>query len=242
MKKIILAALASFVVFTGAYASDNNKQYFTVEADAIVRVKPEKVVLNVGAVTRGKNLIETKKKNSDIIKKAIEYCKKAGIAEKNIQTDYLNLRPMYKDYDTYETSFYIEQNLCIILEDISKYDAVLTELINLGINQVNDIDFQVNDLKKYRNESRKLAIAAAKERAAFLAQEAGIKLGDIANITDQSRSWFPFGRFGGNMVSNVSQNMMQSAGSGGGDVPETLALGMVSVKSNIVLTYEIKNK
>jgi uncharacterized protein YggE len=245
MKKVFFASLVSAFIFTGICLADNNKQYFTVEADAIVRVKPDKVVLNVGIDKRGKNLGETKRKCSDILKKAIEYCKKEGIQEKNIQTDYINIRPVYKEYDNYETQYFVEQNISIILENVSKYDEFLTALIDLGINQVNYIDFQVNDLKKYRNESRKLAIAAAKERAAFLAQEAGFKLGDIVNLTDYSRNWFPFGRYGGaNMLSNVSQNMAQSGGTDGGnsDNPDTLAPGMVSVKSNIVLTYEIKNK
>lgn len=240
MLKNFLAVLAASVFFASfAAAADNNKQYFTVEADAIVRVRPDKVVLSIGVEKRGKILTETKKKSTDIIRKAIEYSKKQGIPEKNIQTDYISIQPIYKDYDNDEKQYYVAQNISIILENVEKYDEFLTALLDLGINRVNYVDFQVNDLKKYRNESKKMAIAAAKERAAFLAQEAGFKLGNIVNLSDVSRSWFPFGN---NMLSNVSQNMAQAGGAGQGssDEPDTLAPGMVSIKSTIVLTYEIK--
>ena len=240
MKKIILAVFASVLIFSGVYAA-GSKQYFTVEADAIIRAKPDKVVLSVGVITKGKSLSETKKRNSDIIKKAIEFCKNSGIQGKNIQSDYINISPEFRNYETYEIQFIINQNFNIILEDISKYDEILSGLLELGINQVHGIDFQVNDLKKYRNESRKLAVAAAKEKAAFLAQEAGIKLGNIININDFSSNWYPFGRFAGNRAANISQNMAQAGGAGGGDMPETLAPGMVSVRSSIILTYEINH-
>jgi uncharacterized protein YggE len=238
MKNKIFMTLMLLFVLSGFSLAQDNKQYFKVEADAIVRVKPDKAVVDVGVISKGKNLADTKKKNADIIKKTIEYCKKSGIPEKNIQTDYLSIRPEYKSYDTYETYFIIEQRLTIILEELSKYDEVLTELLNFGINQVNSINFQVNDLKKYRNEARKLAIAAAKERAEYLSKEVGIKLGNIVNMSDYTSNWYP--RIMSATANIMSQNVSQSVGSQGSDSYDTLAPGMVSVKANIGLTYEIK--
>ena len=238
MKKKIIAVLSVYFVFAGFVFAEDSNHYFTVEADAIVKVKPDKVVLDVGAISKGKNLAETKMKNADIIKKTIEYCKKQGIPEKDIQTDYLNIHPEYKNYDTYETHFIVVQRLTVILEDISKYDAVLTELLNFGINQVNNISFQVNDLKKYRNEARKLAIAAAKERAEYLSTEVGVKLGDIVNMSDYASNRYP--RDISLSANVISQNISQASDFGESDSYDTLAPGMISVKANIVLTYEIK--
>jgi uncharacterized protein YggE len=235
--KFFFAAALSFI-FASFVLADNGRQYFTVEADAIARAKPDKVVLDVGVITKGKNLAETKKKNSDIIKKAIEYCRKSGIEEKNIQTDYLNIRPEYRNYDTYETYFIVNQRLFVILEEISKYDEVIAQLLEFGINQVHNVAFQVNDLKKYRNEARKLAIAAAKERAKYLSEEAGIKLGNIINVSDYLGSGYQSSSaFAANAV---SQNISDVGGSGNLFSTDSLAPGMISVKANIILTYEIK--
>ena len=160
-----------------------------------MKVKPDRVVFGVGVITRSADLMEAKKKSFDAVKKAIEYCKKAGIAEKNIKTDYINIQPEWKNYEKLESTYVVEQNLSIILDDVSKYEEMITELLKTGMNNVGYVDFQTTELKKYKNESRKLAIEAAKERAEFLAGETGITLGKIINISDASISWFPFAHY-----------------------------------------------
>ena len=241
MKRIMLTIC---IIFTVSFAfAQERENLFTVSADAIVRVKPDKVVLNIGIIAKGKNLLETKKTVSAAITKSIAYCKQQGIPEKNIGTNYVNIRPVYDDYRSItELYYHIDQNISIILEDISKYDNILTQLLSFGMNQVLSVDFQVTELKKYRNEARRLAIRAAKERAEFLAAEAGIKLGEIRNINDQSSSWHPYW-MRGNSMANTSQNMQQSGGGeSGSDDNGAFAPGMISVRADITLIYEIKNR
>lgn len=238
-KRIAIVFAMMFSVYCVAFAG-KSAGVFTVEADAIVKTAPDRVVFNVGVISRSVDLMDAKKKNFDAIKKAIEYCKKAGIPEKNIKTDYINIRPEWKNYDKLESTYVVEQDLSIILDEVSKYEEVITELLKAGMNKVGYINFQTTKLKEYKNESRKLAIQAAKERAEFLAREAGIKLGRIVNISDVSTSWFPFGGSGSFSGANIiSQRMVQNGGQSE-DLAEAAAPGMVSVRSQIVLTYEIK--
>ena len=241
MKRFILAVL-SLAAFSGFAFAGAENQFFTVEADAVVRARPDRVLIGIGVLSKGRDLAETKKKNSDIIKKAIDSCVKAGVPAKNIKTDYVNIRPEFRNYETLEKNFSVDQNLSVMIEDISKYDEILTELLNIGMNQVRYIEFQTSDLKKYKNESRKLAIAAAKERAEFLALEAGIKLGDIVNLTDAGINWPPYARGVYGSYANTVQNAAISGGGQSGGGEDSFAPGMVSVKSNITLTYEIKRK
>ncbi|MDR3113273.1 MAG: SIMPL domain-containing protein [Endomicrobium sp.] len=239
MKKVF-AVLAVLFIFSGAVFAGENDQYFTVEADAIVLVKPDKVVLGLGVFTKGKNLLETRKKNSAIVKKSIEYCKQCGISEKDIQTGYLNVRPEYRTYESSETNFTIEQRLTVVLEDISKYDEILTELLSFGVNRVNDVNFQINDVKKYRNEARKLAITAAKAKAEFLSKEAGFKLENIISMSDFTNEFYPRG---GLLHSNViSQTIQADAGSIGGNFYDTFAPGMIPIIAKVALIYKVANK
>ena len=240
MKKSILTAFTLMLAISCLAFADKNSREFIVEADAIVKVKPDRVVFGVGVITRSADLMEAKKKSFDAVKKAIEYCKKAGIAEKNIKTDYINIQPEWKNYEKLESTYVVEQNLSIILDDVSKYEEMITELLKTGMNNVGYVDFQTTELKKYKNESRKLAIEAAKERAEFLAGETGITLGKIINISDASISWFPFGRYRNIMSANIiSQNTMQSS-SVSENMMDAVTVGMVSIHSQVVLTYEIK--
>lgn len=234
MRRIFLAVCVSFFMGSVAFA-EMPLDSLVIGADAVVRVKPDKVVLNMAIISRGKNLRETKKTVSDIIKKSISYCRQQEIPEKNIGTNYIRISPEYSSQKSLSESYFeVEQSLSIILEDLSKYEDVVTALLDFGMNRIRSIEFQVTDLKKYRNEARRLAIAAAKERAEFLAAGAGIKLGRIRNISDQSRSFYPVG-----YASNVSQNMQQGGSSSDSDLG-SLAPGMISIRADIVLTYEIK--
>ena len=129
------------------------------------------------------------------------------------------------------------QSLTITINDISKYDKILTEAIDAGINRIYNIEFQTDDLKKHRFEARALAIAAAKEKAEFLAREAGFQLGKIKNLSERTNDfyWRPRDNDRGGM----SQNMVQAYDGNAGE-SDTLAPGMISIRSEITLFYEVE--
>lgn len=236
MKKIVFLFLG-VIVMTHTISADE-RITFSVSADAVVKVSPDRVVLHIGAETRGTNLNIIKKTNFDIIKNAIEILKKNGIEDKYIGTDYVNITTWYEDRDYRNIRFTVAQSLSIIIIDISKYDQILTEVIEAGINQVHSIEFQTTDLKKYRYEARSLAIAAAKEKAAFLAQEAGFQLKNIINLVESTNDYYWRPR---NDRGSLSQSMSQSYLESEGEESDTLAPGMISITSKVTLYYCIES-
>ena len=71
MKKGILTVLTSVFIFSGYVFAGEKFGTLTVEADAIVKAKPDKVVLSVGVVTRSADLMEAKNKIFNAVKKAV---------------------------------------------------------------------------------------------------------------------------------------------------------------------------
>ena len=207
---------------------------FHVEGDAIVRVQPNQVILQLGVESRGEDLVATKKGNSDIIGKAVNYCKKKGILEKHIQTDYIRINPSYS-YNNGTLEYYsVDQSLSVTIEKLDTYEEILTELLKIGINKVANINFRTTELKANRMKARKLAIAAAKEKAEFLANEVGLQLGAIVNISEHSANPYAIGLGGGIMSQNVVQNI------GGDSDFEGLSVGMISISASATLTYSVK--
>jgi uncharacterized protein YggE len=237
MKHLTLFLLGMVIMAYNAYtACADENQIFSVSADAIVRVTPDKVVLQIGAETRGEVLNSARQNNFDIIKNTIEILKRNGIEEKFIGTDHVDINTYYEDRDYRRLRFTVRQALSITINDISKYDSILAEVINAGINQIYGIEFQTDELKKHRYEARSLAIAAAKERAEFLAGEAGFQLGKIINLKETTNDyyWRPQNDRGG-MSQSVSQSYNESIGES-----DTLAPGMISIRSNITLYYSVE--
>lgn len=230
MKARLAAVLCSVLLFSVAVFADN-KDILTVKADAVVKAQPEKVVMEIGISTRGTDLLDTKKKNAEIVKKVVDYCVKNNITEQNIKSDFIRIQPIYKNYYEDKNPIYmVEQNLSITLLDVSKQDIVLTDLLGLGVNQVRSLDFQVNDMAKYRSEARKLAVGAAKKKAEELAAEAGIKLGKVNSISEDNIITSPLLRGAANMY-------QASAFAPGSD---TNTISTITVTSSVVISYNIK--
>jgi len=91
-------------------------------------------------------------------------------------------------------------------------------------------------VKEYRKKVRKMAITAAKEKAEFLTDEVDIKLGNIINISEYTNR--PGSSFGQANYANFSQNVVQESTTESDASP--LSLGLISLKANVTLTYEVE--
>ncbi len=234
----ILITFNSLQAIGQIYGYNNSrKQTFISSSSATLRIQPDQVVLSLGIESRGKDLLTTKNENHKKLSASIKYCQDNGIPDKYIQTDYIRIYPNYHTSHSINIDYYsVSQSFSIILDDLGKYEQILTDLLTLGINKVNNIEFRTTQLKENRYKVRKMAIDAAKEKAKFLASEIGIELGEIINISESTQN--PVNSFSRHNYANISQNVLQYDS---GEIEDsTLAIGMLSLKANVTLTYEIK--
>ena len=227
------------ILFQFGYGQLNyntNEKTFSASGDAILRVKPDQVVISLGAESRGKDLLSTKEKNHKIINQVIAYCKKQGIKENYIQTDYIKIHPSYQTDEEDQVHFYtVHQSLSIVLDDVTKYEEILTNVLKFGINRVENIEFRTTKLRESRDKVRKMAITAAKQKAEFLSGEVGLKLGKIVNINESVQN--PMNSFSMSNYANISQNVAQDVI--GDSQGETLSVGLLSLKAYVTLTYDL---
>ena len=72
----------------------------------------------------------------------------------------------------------------IVLRDLDRFDAVLTNLFDAGADELTSITFQTTRLKELRADARRRAVAAAKEKAALYCEAAGAAVGPAIAIED----------------------------------------------------------
>jgi uncharacterized protein len=217
----------------------------TVSGSATVKVIPDEVIILLGVESENDVLEKAKEENDRVIKQVLKFANDQGVDSKNIQTDYVRIYP-YVDYGPTGDplkgvkKFKAYQSLSVTLKDLKKYDALITGLVKLGINTIQDVNFKTSDLTKYREQARTLALQAAKDKAQKMAKDLGITLGSIKKVDeDTSDLGFPPIPLGGryNMMDN-KMAMEASQGAAGND--PTLAPGQISVKAYVSLSYEIK--
>ena len=74
----------------------------------------------------------------------------------------------------------------IKLTDLDQMEKVITSAISAGANRVQSVQFQNSELKKYRKEARRLAVASARAKAENYCDAAGVEIGEVIHIEDMN--------------------------------------------------------
>ncbi len=246
IKKILIPFSIFLIVPVLIYAKQQSEsRLITVTGDAEVRVVPDEVVLTLGIETWNKQLGIAKKENDQRVQKIIEIAKIHKIEEKHIQTDYLGIEPRYKD--SYEhkkfIGYFVRKTLVLILKDVSRFENILSDVLEAGTNYVHGIKFRTTELRKYRDQARSLAIKAAQEKANALAKELDQKIGKPHSIQENRSGWWSGynswwgSRWSGGMAQNVIQNVDSPNSL---ETDNSIALGQIKVNATVTVSFELK--
>jgi uncharacterized protein YggE len=249
MKKVVWMSLIITVVvlissLPGLALEDTVFHTITVTGEAEVNVIPDEVILSLGVETSDKDLNTAKKFNDERIKKILAQAKTFAIDSKYVQTDYLDIEPRYDSNYQKQTflGYYIRKNIVITLKDISKFDDLLSGVLTAGANYVHGIQFKTTELRKYKDQARKLAIKAAQEKAIALSGELGQKIGKPVSISEDYADWFSsyrgwWGSAGGGVM---TQNVIQNAAGESMSVEDTVAPGQIGIKARVTVSFELE--
>jgi uncharacterized protein len=241
MKRIMLILLISAILIAPAWAQQtylyDDRPKISVNGEAVVNVKPDKILVSFGIETSNLEIMVAKQKNNEILKKAIVAIKGCGVAEKDIQTDRLSIEPRYRDGYRRESfiGYFVQNRFVVTLSETDKVEELVTKVLQAGVNYIHGIDFQTTEFKKYREQARELALKAAKEKADKMAAVLGEKVGAPIQINENYPGFWGHGR-----NDLMTQNVAQNIPSGSGDISETISLGKISIRANVAVTFELK--
>ena len=176
MKTQLASSVLMVIACTGAWAQQpqmyDDRPKITVGGEAVVNVKPDKVVVSFGIETWDADINVSKQKNNDILKKAVAAKKECGVPEKEIQTDQLSIEPRW--HGSYEKQnfigYFVNNTVMVTLSEVKKVEQLVSSALAAGVTNIHGLDFQTTEFKKYREEARDLALKAAKEKAEKLAE------------------------------------------------------------------------
>jgi len=246
MKTTALSAVLAIVV-TGAAWSQQTQMYddrpkITVAGEAVVNVKPDKIVITFGIETSDADVNTAKQKNGELMKKAVGVAKDCGVHEKDIQTDRLSIEPRWEDGYKQQIflGYFVHNTMMVTLSDLEQLDKLITSALQAGINRLNGVDFQTTEFKKYREEARELALKAAREKAEKMSAVLGQTIGKPLQINENytGSSWY--GGWGRGRSSGMSQVQVQAERGSSGEITDTVALGKLAIRASVSVTFELK--
>lgn len=183
MKKAILFLLIP-LSFSVAYPQQAPvTPMVSVTGKGTVKVVPDEVLIRARIEHTGKSAAEVKAQNDQVVTRIIDYLQDQGVDRRNFQTEYLRLNKDY-NYNTKETFYSANQALNIRLENLEKYENLMSGLLELGLNRIDGIQFQSSKQQDLEVQARELAVINAQEKAQDYAQALGQQVGKAIVITE----------------------------------------------------------
>ena len=195
-----------------------------VVGEASIEATPTLVNISVSIEGEGKDAKLLRQENGEKLAKVIQAINKEEVPMKNFQTDYVSLYKNY-DYNTKTYQYRISQTIKIKLDNLAKYETLMDALFEAGVNQINSVTFGIEDSTraKLQQEARIAAIDDARKKALLYATSLDQNIGKALTIRETSLRDTP------------ASVMIRGAASSN----TTLALGSISVNSQIIVTFEL---
>ena len=209
----LAAAPAAAQVAQPAVAVAPGDTLLTVNAEGRAFHAPELAVFSAGVTTQGKTAAAALGENSRAMTEVIAALKRAGIAERDIQTSNLSINPLYSDPNRDAMlaarttgqpyvppaepavpriiGYQATNNVSVRQRDLKNFGKVIDTLAAAGANQINGPMFQMDNAEPALNEARLDAVRAARERGELYANATGLKIVRILSITEAGGYYGP---------------------------------------------------
>jgi len=181
---------------------------------------------------------------------ALEFLRTKNVAEKDIQTSSSSFNPKYEYTNSPRILMPCDQYGCppnpgkSVIVGYEAYESITVKVRNtddvgvimqglggLGVTDLSGPNFSIDDEDALKAEARKKAIEDARTKAEALAEDLGVRLGRIANFSED-------GGYGGPIF--YAKDAMLESSTGSVPAPAQIPKGENTISSNVTVTYEIR--
>ena len=227
MKKtvsLLLAILILSLIPSFAFADSE----ISVTGTGEVLVPADTAVVSLGVSAADKDVRTAQSMANEAIAAIRSALIEGGIAEEDINTDYINIYAMY-DYSAGSeqiTGYNANSTLAIRVKDIDRVGEVIDLAFGAGANTLNGINFSATDTTAAKEKAMRLAVLDAQAKAEVLADAAGLQLRGIEDVAEQNTYSYDKG---------VMNNFDVAEAAAAGTVVQAAKL---TVSSSVVISFK----
>ena len=155
---------------------------------------PDIAILRVGIEAQEATVAEAQVEAVEAMDGVMKALTDSGVAEKDIQTQYFNIRQVTRWDDVKSENIVIGYRVTNMvsakIRDIDKTGTIIDVVAAAGgdLTRIDSIDFSIDDPRGYYDEARQEAVADARAKAEQLADLAGVSLGQPTYISEGAQS------------------------------------------------------
>ena len=170
-----------------AESTDPRPGTISVTGSGTVTTEPDTATTTFGVVTQGATAQEAMSRNSQEMAKVIEALKRAGIASKDLQTQYVSLDPRYDNQGREVVGYSASNSVAAIVRELAQAGNVIDAAVTAGANNVGGPSLSRDDQGKLYNDALERAVADAKAKAEVLARAAGVSVGSVQSVSENQQ-------------------------------------------------------
>jgi uncharacterized protein len=187
---VVVAAARPVVLQTPLTNVAANASFFNpgviTSGDATVSKRPDIAYIYVGVETQAPSASQAQRDLATLANKLIAKAKSLGIPDKEINTGGYSVGPIFSSDGRVITGYQAGESLNLRWHNVDNVGSAIDGLVQQGGATRISVSFGLNDPKAAQAEARSQAIADAKSRATAMANAAGVQLGQVLRITDQT--------------------------------------------------------
>ena len=191
---------------------------------------PDIATVRMGVTSQSDTARKAMDKSSKVIAEILNLLEAQGVGATDIQTSDLSLFPEFENRTPGKppttTGFRAQNLLSVTVRDLPNLGRILDLAGKAGGNVIQSIQFEKDDTKALMDEARKKAIENAIEKATLYATSAGVNVGPVITISEQTQHGTPL------PIGMARAEAMVSA------VP--MAGGELTVRANVFVEFLIE--
>jgi uncharacterized protein YggE len=160
-----------------------------VVATGDVTQVPDVAQIGAGVVTQASTAAKAMAENASRTAATIAALRKAGVADRDLQTSSINLSPQYRYADNQPpviTGYQASNRVSVRFRDIRKAGGILDALVAAGANQIDGPSFSIDSPEALLDQAREKAMATARARASLYAKATGMQVKRIVAISESA--------------------------------------------------------
>jgi uncharacterized protein YggE len=198
----------------------------TVTGIGRVAIRPDVADVRIGAMVAAETAAEARDRVAGIMTAVLRAVRALGAQDGDLQTSSLAVTPR-TDYSAgipRVTGYEATNAVAIVVRDLDKLGDIVDGAVAAGATSIDGPTFRLADPNDASATARRLAVEDAAERAATLAQAAGLQITGIASIDEAGTRPMPLPK---------AARMMAMAEGG----PSPIEVGTDEVRVQVEVTY-----
>ncbi|WP_226016693.1 SIMPL domain-containing protein [Novosphingobium sp. FKTRR1] len=209
----------------------------TLTAEGKTTATPDLALFSAGVTTQAKSASGALSDNANKMNHVIAALKKAGIADRDIQTSNLSVNPVYAEQrpdnngsgprEPAIVGYQATNQVQVKQRRVSEFGKVIDTLVSAGANQISGPQFLLDNPDAATDQARVEAVSKARARAELYAKASGLRVLRVLTISE------------GGGYNPQPMPVFAMAKAMRADAPSPVAAGELDIAASVTVTYEL---